>query len=298
MKTGHCSAFLQRVLPRLGLRWAGFRRVRGLVCKRISRRVRELGLSDFEAYEQYLARETQEWGTLDAMCRIPISRFYRDRAVFAALEHSVLPTLAARALAEERDLRCWSACCASGEEAYTLALLWRSRIGPSFPEVSLRIVATDADPEVLRRARIGCYTASSLKELPAALREDEFEARAGVHCIRDALRTIEFLQQDIRVREPDGLFDVILCRNSVLTYFAPDEQRKVMQRLTARLRPGGALVIGVHERLPSSRMDLVPWSGAHAIFRATYASALAPPLRCIAHHPNRACGVLPPITDT
>ena len=76
MTTPEYVAFLQTVLPRLGLRWIGFRKVRRLVCKRISKRIAELDLADLAAYRGYLEQHDSEWHKLEEMCRIPISRFY------------------------------------------------------------------------------------------------------------------------------------------------------------------------------------------------------------------------------
>ena len=99
---------------------------------------------------------------------------------------------------------------------------------------------------------------------------------------------MDFAQQDIRESIPDGPFDLILCRNAVLTYFLLAEQQKVMKRVIARLQPGGALVIGLHETLPPSCAGLASWTGARAIYRAPSAAETAPPMRCIAPHPHRA----------
>jgi len=268
MSDAACVGFLQWALPRLGLRWAGYRRVRRLVCKRLSRRLRESGIGDLTAYRAYLEAHAQEWPVLEALCRVPISRFYRDRGVFESLERDVLPGLAARPAARERAaLAIWSACCASGEEPYTLAILWRLRLSGRFPGLDCRIVASDIDARLLERAYSGCYRASSLKALPAGLRTEAFEARAGQWCVRAAFRGIEWLQQDIRHAMPERPFDLILCRNAVLTYFAPVAQREVMQRVLERLRPGGALVTGIHEALPAGLEGIGPWPGSRAIYR-------------------------------
>ena len=274
MKTVECVEFMQEALPELGLRWAGFRKVRGLVCKRLGKRFAELGLADLAAYRAYVALHPPEWHKLEEMCRIPISRFYRDRAVFASLERDVLPALAAEAVAQDRhELRCWSACCASGEEPYTLSILWHVRLAPALPGLTLRIVATDIDPTMLRRARIGCYLASSTRELPEDLMRAAFDRSGEQYCVRTAFRTVDFLQQDIRESVPDGPFDLILCRNAVLTYFLPAKQQQVMERVIARLEPGGALVIGLHETLPPSGAGLATWSNARAIYRAPSVAA-------------------------
>lgn len=222
------------------------------------------------------------------MCRIPRSRFYRDRAVFAAIENEVLPALAQAALAQGRhELRCWSAGCASGEEPYTIALLWHLRVGPRFPSLAMRIVATDVDARALERARTAWYSSTSVKEPPDALLCAGFESSGGEYCVRPAFRDVDFVQQDIRETNPGGDFDLILCRNAVLTYFAPDEQAGVMTSIAARLRPGAALVIGLHEALPACCSALAPWPDARAIFRAKTAAELEPPAHCIAAHPDR-----------
>ena len=88
MNDADCVEFLQWALPRLRMRWAGFRKVRGQVCKRIGRRLKELGLGDIDAYRSYLDKHSEEWEILDGLCRITISRFHRDRKVFECLRDS------------------------------------------------------------------------------------------------------------------------------------------------------------------------------------------------------------------
>src|SRR4051794_22880954 len=91
MRDPEVVRFLQWVLPQLGLRWQGFRNVRGTVYKRLHKRMVELGVHDVHAYRARLESHPEEWSFLDAMCRIPISRFYRDRAVFDALREEIFP---------------------------------------------------------------------------------------------------------------------------------------------------------------------------------------------------------------
>jgi chemotaxis protein methyltransferase CheR len=118
------------------------------------RRLDAVGLPDLGAYRDYLGAHPQEWASLSALMPITISRFYRDRGVFAALEADVVPALAEAARASGQDrLSAWSAGCASGEEAYTLALVWREAVVPRFPDLRLDVLATDIHPAMLRRAR-------------------------------------------------------------------------------------------------------------------------------------------------
>ncbi len=258
MQDSECVQFLQNVLPRLQMRWPGFRKVRKQVCKRIGRRLRELELADTTAYTDYLAAHPDEWQRLDALCRISISRFYRDRGVFDTLRDTVLPDLAAAAQRRgDNALRVWSAGCASGEEPYTFQLLWHLDLAQKFSELGLCITATDADEHLLDRARRGVYPLGCLKELPPAWISEAFEPTGDGLQIRPVYREgVAFVRQDIRETAPDGPFDLILCRYLAFTYFDEALQRSVLDRLLAHLRSGGYLVIGKQESLPDMTPDL------------------------------------------
>jgi chemotaxis protein methyltransferase CheR len=251
------------------MRWDGFRKVRSQVCKRIGRRVRELDLEDLATYRGYLEQHEDEWARLDFLCRVTISRFYRDRGVFEALETEVLPVLFASARECGRDVvRAWSCGCASGEEAYTLAALWRARIGDRFPGTALEIVATDADSQMLERARRGKYTGGSIRELPDDLRLAAFAEAGEPYQIRENLHEqVIWRLQDVREEVPAGPFDLVFCRNLVLTYFDVALQREVMERVSAVLRPGGALVVGSHETLPDLGAGFERWGASLPIHR-------------------------------
>jgi chemotaxis protein methyltransferase CheR len=269
VKDDECVAFLQWALPRLGLRWQGFRKVRRQVCRRITRRIRDLGLADAAGYRQRLESEQAEWEALAALCTIPISRFFRDEAVFGCLGAAVLPALAEAALARgARRLECWSAGCASGEEAYTLALQWHLALAARFPGLDMRVLGTDIDARLIERARTACYGASSIDALPAAWRERAFERRGALFCLREGFRgDVELRRADLLAELPRQEFDLILCRNLAFTYFSDEFARGALERLASRLRRGGGLVVGLHEQLPQPSAEFQPWPGCRAIFR-------------------------------
>lgn len=258
MNDPDCIAFLQWALPQLGLRWAGYRKVQGLVCKRLAHRLRELGLGTLAEYRERVVEDAAERERLGALCRIPISRFYRDRGVFDALCDAALPALAERAATRgERTLHAWSAGCASGEEPYSLAIAWQLAVAPRFPGIALAVLATDAEPELLARAARGCYRSSSLKDLPKAWLPLAFDREGALHCVREAFRRcVAFAEQDLRVEMPAGPFDLILCRNLAFTYFDAPVQEGIAAQLAARLAPGGMLVAGSHEKLPAAAAAL------------------------------------------
>ena len=269
MTDQECVQFLKWSLPQLRMRWNGFRKVRGQVCKRIERRLHELGLEDAAAYRSFLERNRDEWDVFDSLCRVTISRFCRDREVFRLLEQEVLTRLCEAAMAQgDTELRCWSIGCASGEEPYTIAILWDLVTGRLFPSMIISILATDADPAMIERAKEGCYTQSSLRNLPqgwtktAFVREDE---RLRVR--PEERRKVNFLEQDIRAAEPEGLFHLILCRNVAFTYFDEALQKEILTRLHDKLHDHGALVAGIHEALPSGFAGFLPWPGCPGIYR-------------------------------
>jgi chemotaxis protein methyltransferase CheR len=264
-----CVALLQWALPRLGLSWPGLRKPRRQVCKRIARRIGELGLAGAAAYRGYLESHEGEWPPLASLCTVTISRFYRDREVFDALGAHVLPALAAAAAGRgETRLECWSAGCASGEEPYTLALQWRMALAARFPQLDFRVLGTDVDPVLLERARAACYGKGSLEALPAAWRAEAFVQDGKRHCLRPQLRRgVAFARQDLRTELPEQRFDLVLCRNLAFTYFAPGPAREALARIASRLRDGGALVVGMHERLPPPGDRFEAWPGCRAVYR-------------------------------
>ena len=268
MRDSDCVEFLQWALPQLDLRWPGFRKVRGQVCKRIRRRMQTLGLPDFAAYRVHIVREPAEWTILDSFCRITISRFYRDKAVFQAIDSIVLPDLAARGAEERRGLRCWAIGCASGEEVYTLRFLWDCAITGTRGDFGFFVLGTDVDDRVLHRASAGCYAAGSLKDLPEGLTERCFEARGGQYCVKPKHRHgVTFARQDIRREMPEGPFDLVLCRNVILTYFGPSLQISLMRQISERLVPGGYFAIGAHEALPADVVGFEPLAACSQILQ-------------------------------
>lgn len=270
MKDTACIRFLQHVMPTLRLQWCGFRKVRKQVCKRVERRIKELGLSGFDAYGEYLEHKRGELAVLDGMCRITISRFYRDKEIFEHLIEAVFPELAEKARSKgERRLRIWSAGCASGEEPYTLSILWQMDLAAKFPELKAVIVATDSHPELLSRAEKACYRYSSLKELPKPWLANAFYIDNSRYCLkREYQKAVTFLRQDIRDEMPEEQFDIILCRNLVFSYFDDALQRRVLEKMQKRLKAGGYLLIGTHESLPEEVTEFEPLSRWPGLYRS------------------------------
>lgn len=269
MRDRECVELLRWALPRLGFRWAGFRRMRRQVCKRVDRRRRALGLPDTAAYRARLAADPVEWRALDGLCRVTVSRFWRDAPVFEHLCECVLPELACLARARrENGLRVWSAGCGSGEEPYSVRLAWDLALAGHYPGMRLTIVGTDTDPVLLRRARRACYQAGALWELPEGWAAQGFERVGENLCLRSRYRhEVCFLRQDVREAAPPGRFHLVLCRNLAFTYFAEPVQRRVLRRLLERMHEDAVLVIGRAERLPAGEERVVPLGAELGVYR-------------------------------
>lgn len=253
MRDADCVELLRWALPRLGLRWEGFRRVRRQVCRRIARRMAEVGAADAAGYRALLASDPTEWRALDGLCRVTISRFFRDRAVWSRLRDEELPEAARIASRGGGGLRCWSAGCASGEEPYGLAMVFRLAIAPGFPGLELHVIATDAEDAVLERARQACYDPRTARDVPPGWRELAFEPRGADLCVRAPFRdVVELRREDLRRTMPEGPFQLVLCRNLAFTYFDAAGQRAVLAGIAARLVAGGFLVVGAHETVPDA----------------------------------------------
>ncbi len=256
-KLNNCVEFLQWALPRLGRRWEGYRKVKKQVCQRIRERMEKHGLKGHEQYRQFLESNPEEWALLDEMMRISISRFFRDYKSWELLKEKLLPQLVLKASEENRPVNCWSAGCASGEEPYSLAILWKYEIATDFPEAELQLIATDLDDHLLERANRACYTKGNLKYVPEKWLQECFEKQKREYCLKPSVKNmVEFKKQDIRQEMPPGKFDLVFCKNVVGMYFEKDKAAAIYRNIIERMHPGGYLFSGNHEPVP---LEELPW---------------------------------------
>jgi len=234
--------------------------------RRIAKRLRASGVSDVAGYLDRLAGDDQELDLLLETLAIHVSRFFRDAAVFRVLERQVLPELCTRVRAAGcMELRLWSAGCAEGEEAYSLALLVGALAPPGLP---VTILGTDVSEPVLSQAREGLYPASHLSEVPKPLRATCFEAENGRYRLVPKIRQmVDFRCHNLTAEASYPPADLILCRN-VLYYFSQEEQAHVLMRFAAALPVGGVLVLGRTETMPQAGRTLFrPEFPTERIFR-------------------------------
>lgn len=266
------EAFLAEALPPLGLSPSACRK--RSVRRRITRRMERLGFHDFGLYLRHLRETPEEHEFLRPLLTVTISRFYRNRRAFEALAGQVLPNLASR----RETVRAWSAGCASGEEPYTLRIVWEEE---GLEGGRLRVVATDIDEASLSRALEGVYEASSLREVPPDVAARRFRPEGERFRIPDEIRGgVLFLRRDLQRDDPPGIFDLVLCRNAAFTYFDRPDRLRAAERIASALSPGGVLMIGRTESLPpgSERWfaPLLPRVGIHERRESDHPSVASP----------------------
>ena len=278
MKDSECVEFLQWSLPRLHMRWAGFRKVRKQVCKKLQQRINYLNLDNILDYRNYIEQYPDELVELDKLCRITISRFYRDKMVFEFLEQQVFPRLLDNLKQRnETELRVWCAGSGAGEEPYTIALLWAMQFASHFPNIKLSITGTEINSQMINRAERACYPYSSIKNLPLSWQNSAFDQHNTLYCLHNEYQHyVQYFCQDLRQVSPsDGeksFFHLICCRNLAFTYFETSLQERILQRLQKALTNDGVLMIGVHEELPGEYTGFNAWSKRLGIYHRSECS--------------------------
>ncbi len=217
---------------------------RGQMERRIRSFMTGRGVDDLAAYSLLLRRDADELARFLDRVTINVSQLWRNPEQWEALAERVLPDLAATGTA--RRVRCWSAGCSYGAEAYTLAALARKTL----PDANVSILGTDIDARMVARARDGVFTADDARDAPTATLAAHFTMVDGAwHASDELKRLVRFEQGDLlRMEPPAGSFDLVLCRNTVI-YFTEEVRDALHGRLAAGLRPGGRLVVGATERV-------------------------------------------------
>lgn len=225
-----------------------------LVYSRLAKRLRVLGLGSFRDYCALVqgVDGVDERQAMTAALTTNVTRFFREPHHFDHLRDRVMPALAARALAGGR-VRLWSAACSNGQEPYSMAITVLSAL-PSAADLDVRILATDIDPNMVAEGHAGLYREEALEPVPPMQRQRWFQkvGNAGQPCwsvADDLRRLVAFRELNLIGDWPmKGRFDVIFCRNVVI-YFDEPTQERVWSRFLPCMAPDAALYIGHSERV-------------------------------------------------
>ncbi|HKG56348.1 MAG TPA: CheR family methyltransferase [Candidatus Limnocylindrales bacterium] len=239
------TRFLDDVRERTGIDFGMYKRP--TIVRRLQRRMVATRTSTLADYVRYTAKHPEEYQRLASSFLIKVTEFFRDPELFDRLRDVLLPEIVKRRRSHGRELRLWSAGCATGEEAYSLAILAYEVLGAQVADWTVRIFATDLDADAVTFARRGIYPAAALVDLPPDLVARHFHRLDGEYEVRSHIRSlVVFGQHDLAMRAPFPRIDLVLCRN-VLIYFTPELQKRALELFAFSLVDGGSLVLGKAE---------------------------------------------------
>jgi two-component system, chemotaxis family, CheB/CheR fusion protein len=247
-----------------GFDFTGYKR--STLERRVHRRMALLSLATFDEYRDYLELQPDEFGVLFDSMLINVTSFFRDPAAWQALSEKILPELLS-AKSAKAPIRAWSAGCATGEEAYTLAIVLAEALGRDQFRERVKIYATDLDEDALQQARAGTYEAPALADVPERLREAYFEPAGTKHAFRrDLRRQVIFGRNDLTRDAPISRVDLLAARNTLM-YFNGETQADVIRRFHFALSSPGYLFLGKAEMLLSHAERFVPVDLRNRLFR-------------------------------
>jgi two-component system CheB/CheR fusion protein len=258
----HLEQVLQYVLQTHGFDFTAYKRPS--LVRRILKRMQVLGLDTYEEYFDHLQLHQDEFAQLFNTILINVTSFFRDPDVWAYTAENVLPRL----LETERNIRVWSAGCASGQEPYSLAILFADRNGVQGLRDRVKIYATDVDEQALAAARSASYAARELENVKPEWVERYFEPVGHGHyaASRDLRRAVIFGRHDLLTDVPISRVDLLMCRNTLM-YFTAEAQARVLGRFCFSVKPAGALVLGHAEMLFNHGTMFTPIDLKRRVFR-------------------------------
>ena len=254
---------LEHIRETRGFDFGGYKRT--TLVRRVAKRMTQVGVKDDAAYVEYLEANPDEFAALFNTILINVTSYFRDAAAWEYLQQEILPRIVS---SKERyePIRVWCAGVASGEEAYSAAMLLCEALGASEYRQRTKIYATDVDDDALTRARQGRAEAKDLEEVPAALREKYFEAEGDHYLLRgDLRRSLIFGRHDLLQDAPISRIDLLISRNTLM-YFEAEAQAKILARLHYAMTEKGYLFLGKAEMLLRRSELFTPVDLKHRIF--------------------------------
>ncbi|BBX16508.1 hypothetical protein MDUV_13680 [Mycolicibacterium duvalii] len=222
------EALLRYVRDTRGFDFTGYKRTS--LMRRVPHRMEQVGQSSFEEYLDTLQASADEFSMLFNTILINVTGFFRDAPAWDYLRAEVVPALLAERNPSD-PIRVWSAGCASGQEAYTLAMILAEAVGAEEFRQRVKIYATDVDDEALSEARTASYDAKAVESVPAELLDRYFEPVNGRYVFhKDLRRAVIFGRNDLVRDAPISRVDLLVCRNTLM-YLNADTQRSVLSRL-------------------------------------------------------------------
>jgi two-component system CheB/CheR fusion protein len=240
-------AFLERTRARSGIDFSSY--TLPAIQRRLARRMAATRRTRLGDYLVSLERDVQEYRRLISSFMVKSPEFFGDQALFRYLRQELLPGLVRTASEHDNEIRLWATGCATGEEAYSLALAVTDALGDTLERYSVRLFATDVDGDALSFARRAAYPGAALTNLPPDFVARYFHAVDGMYELDKRVRSlVVFGEHDLARQAPFQNIDLVLCRD-VLSVFTPELQQRALQLFHYALREGGHLVLGRSEAI-------------------------------------------------
>lgn len=244
---------------------------RPTLLRRIERRINIHNLPDLNSYVSYINQNTEEVTALLKDLLISVTNFFRDKKAFEAIENEVLPVLL-KGKTRENQLRIWVAGCATGEEAYSLAMLAAEKAADMADAPKIQIFATDIDENAITQARDGCYTINDLADVPPERLRRFFIKEGDDFRIRREIReTVLFANHNFLKDPPFSHLDLVSCRN-VMIYLNHIAQERVVETFHFALNPGAFLFLGSSESVDGATDLYASYNRESHIFQTRQAS--------------------------
>ncbi|WP_246545768.1 chemotaxis protein CheB [Pelotalea chapellei] len=238
------------------------------VDRRVERRMGIHQIKRIGSYVRFLQENPQEVEILFKELLIGVTSFFRDPAAWEQLQNVALPALLAN-LATGGILRAWSVGCSTGEEAYSLAMIFKEALEKIKPpgHFTLQIFATDLDSDAINKARQGVYPENIVADVsPERLQrffiKDQNEYRVG----KEIREMVTFATQNVIMHPPFTRLDILICRN-LLIYLTPELQKKLLPLFNYSLNPGGVLLLGTSETVGSFEQLFTPINSKMRLYR-------------------------------
>jgi len=265
-ESGDFETLTQKISDERGFRCASYKDK--CLRRRIAVRMRARGVHTYADYSRILDDDGAEYDRLLDALTINVTKLFRNWEAYAAVADRVVPALWSR---EQPRIRVWSAGCSSGEEPYSIAVLFHRFVAESGAPGSIRrldVLGTDIDRRCLARARTGDFGEGDFADTPEEIRARYFGAAPDYPVDFAVRQVVRFEQRDLLVDPaPAGPFDLIVCRN-VMIYFDRDSQERLFEKFHGALAPDGFLMLGkVETLLGRARGRFAPVDARERIFK-------------------------------
>jgi two-component system, chemotaxis family, CheB/CheR fusion protein len=278
------EALLDFIKANRGFDFTGYKRPS--LARRTEKRIRAVGVETYGDYLDYLQTNPDEFAELFNAILINVTGFFRDKDPWEYVVSEIVPSILA-SKTQAQTVRVWCPGCASGEEAYTAAMVFAEALGDE-ARTRLKVYATDVDEEALRKGRHALYAAKELEGVPEGFRERYFEREDARYWVDgDLRRNVIFGRHDLVQDAPISRIDLLVCRNTLM-YLNNETQNRVLENLNFALNDEGFLFLGKSEMLLTRSHLFTPVDLKRRVFQRVPRGNLREGIRTLA--PDQTIG--------